>query len=329
MADMRCDTILHGDALSVLRKLPSRSVQCCVTSPPYYAQRDYGTAVWVGGKASCSHVIMDAERTPWACEVPGPNGRRKNVAAGHWRPKYVGGHCVNCGAIRQDAQLGLEAAPAAYVDRMVAIFEEVQRVLTDDGTLWLNLGDSYAGAGYSNHKGTGGTRRDEGGKQRHTNGTGYQNKQLFGVPWLVAFALQADGWWLRSDVVWHKHGAMPDPTRDRPMKAHEYVFLFAKRARYYCDESVIRSLNTVWTIPPQQCSEHSATMPEALAGRCILAGSRPGDLVLDPFFGAGTTGVVARRHNRHYLGIELNAAYIALAEERIAAEIQPVLWSIA
>lgn len=138
------------------------------------------------------------------------------------------------------AQIGLEQTPDAFVAELVDVFREVRRVLRDDGTLWLNIGDSYAGAGYSNHKGTGGTQREDGGKQRHLSGTGCKNKDLIGIPWRVAFALQADGWYLRQDIIWHKPNPMPESVRDRCTKAHEYIFLLSKSERYYFDSEAMR-----------------------------------------------------------------------------------------
>lgn len=231
-----------------------------------------------------------------------------------------------------DGQIGLEETPEQYVARLVAVFAEVRRVLADDGVLWLNLGDSYA------------------------------SKQLVGIPWRVAFALQADGWYLRSDTIWAKSNPTPESIRDRPTKAHEYVFLMSKSARYFYDQDAIketathagkvvtlgekslsraqatglsvaasgnakadsvtvkdkRNARSVWTIPTQPYpGAHFAVMPPALADRCIRVGSRVGDVVLDPFAGAGTTGMVARRLRRRFVGIELNPEFAKMARNRI------------
>lgn len=271
--------IMVGDCLATLATLPAGSVQCCVTSPPYYGLRDYGMA----------------------------------------------------------EQIGLEETPDAYVARLVDVFREVRRVLRDDGTLWLNLGDSY-GAG----------------------------KQLQGIPWRVAFALQADGWTLRSAIVWAKPNPMPESVTDRPTSAYEMVFLMSKAERYFYDAAAIcedwaderggasgaralrysegsgradtlggngkrglgiqpatdgRNARNVWTIASQPFSgAHFATMPADLAERCIKAGSRPGDTVLDPFGGAGTTGLVADRLNRDAILCELNPAYADLARDRLTGD---------
>ena len=229
-----------------------------------------------------------------------------------------------------DGQIGLEETPEAYVSRLVAVFAEVRRVLADDGTLWLNLGDSYG------------------------------DKQLIGIPWRVAFALQADGWYLRSDIIWHKPNPMPESVRDRPTKAHEYVFMLSKNARYYWDQDAVReevkpntgvingaplmgahrmteggrrterreydqikgaNRKSVWTIPTQPFpGAHFAVMPPALADRCIRAGSALGDTILDPFNGAGTTGMVARRLQRSYVGIEINPTFADMARKRIHSD---------
>jgi len=304
--------ILHGDCLAQLKNLPDASVQCCVTSPPYWGLRDYGV----------------------------------------------------------EGQLGLEATPDAYAQKMVAVFSEVRRVLKDDGTCWVNLGDSYASA----TKGSGGPSS----KQLSNAGSfhsviqrldhGLKDKDLVGIPWRVAFALQADGWYLRSDIIWHKPNPMPESVTDRPTKSHEYIFLLTKSERYYYDHEAIqealtrpdegerktparfggankfveaqkqsrlhsgneylgtakgkRNKRTVWTVATQPYAEaHFATFPPKLIEPCILAGSRPGDVVLDPFAGAGTTIYVAKELGRQFIGIELNAAYIKLIEQRLAQEV--------
>jgi DNA modification methylase len=322
--------IIVGDAAEGLRSLPDGSHQCCVTSPPYYGLRDY------------------------------------NVAG----------------------QIGLEAHPAAYIERLVEVFREVRRVLRPDGTLWLNMGDSYAGSWGAQsrggppsasstlvgngHRGGGpkihsmravqvasAPKRTQTGSVRHLDGI--KPKDLMGMPWMLAFALRADGWWLRSDIIWHKPNPMPESVRDRPTSAHEHVFLLTKAARYFYDAAAIaeiaesfgrqltsgefspktaalkesghhgkggdlginyerecRNARNVWTIATQPYSgAHFATMPPALVERCIKAGSRAGDLVLDPFGGAGTTGLVALEQQRGATLIELNPDYADLARRRI------------
>jgi len=301
-----------GDSLTVLQTLPAASVQCCVTSPPYWGLRDYG----------------------------------------------------------HDGQIGLEETPEQYVARLVAVFAEVRRVLADDGVLWLNLGDSYASnpasGGRSSSASFKGSPEAIGDHQTpsrtYTRPRGLKPKDLVGIPWRVAFALQADGWYLRSDTIWHKPNPMPESVRDRPTKAHEYVFLLSKSARYFYDQDAVRSpgewkpggfagnpdralamgrepsgnerpgaapewngkgpnARSVWTIPTQPYSgAHFAVMPPALADRCIKSGSRVGDTVLDPFSGAGTTGMVARRLRRQYVGIELNPEFADMARQRIDSD---------
>lgn len=300
------NVILHGDALEVLRTLPDGIVHTCVTSPPYWGLRDYGV----------------------------------------------------------EGQIGLEPTPEEYVERLVEVFREVRRVLRDDGTLWLNLGDCYAGAGDRR----GGIGNEHGQRNEHKppdKEIGLKPKDLIGIPWRVAFALQADGWYLRSDIIWHKPNAMPESVKDRPTKAHEYIFLLAKSERYYYDADAIRepyaenslsrykyqyrsdvpsskatknpaigaragkinpnpkgrNKRTVWSVSTKPFKgAHFATFPPDLIEPCILAGCPEGGIVLDPFFGAGTTGLVALRHNRNFLGIELNADYIELAKQRLEAE---------
>ena len=224
--------------------------------------------------------------------------------------------------------IGQEGSPRAFADALVAVFAEVRRVLRDDGTLWLNLGDSHA----ATTKGSSG----KGEKQRTNAGTlladrrwkvpdGLKPKDLMGVPWRVAFALQDAGWWLRSDIIWSKPHPMPESVTDRPTRAHEYVFLLAKSERYFYDAGALRNSSganarTVWPIASDPFDgAHHATMPPELAGRCILAGSRRGDVVLDPFAGAGTTALVAVGNGRRALGCELNPEYARIALDRVAA----------
>jgi len=299
--------ILTGDCRTTLASLDAESVQMCVTSPPYFGLRDYG----------------------------------------------------------MDSQIGLEATPDAYVAELVAVFREVRRVLKDDGTLWCNLGDSYTGSAQSD----GASSAKLNGPQNATQGVrivkggdGLKPKDLIGIPWRVAFALQADGWYLRSDIIWHKPNPMPESVTDRPTKSHEYLFLLAKSERYYYDADAIadealnagkvvtlgaksmarsqlqgfgkepwgnsakdsitvaatRNKRTVWTIATQPFKgAHFATFPPALIEPCILAGSAKGDTVLDPFGGAGTTGLVADRLGRNAILCELNPDYAAMAERRI------------
>jgi DNA modification methylase len=351
--------IRNIDCLQGLRELPDCSVNCCVTSPPYYGLRDYGV----------------------------------------------------------DGQIGLEETPEAYVEKMVAVFREVRRVLKDDGTLWLNLGDSY----YGSSKGSGGTY-EASAKQNTNKGANFlmnkkvikihsdecKPKDLIGIPWMVAFALRADGWYLRQDIIWHKPNPMPESVTDRCTKAHEYIFLMSKSARYYynadaikqpvVDATVLRlaqqiekqkgsnrvpgktngnmkavgpgrkprpdddrggnqgtgrgipsmaidgngvkghsgyfdadgnligdgmaNKKSVWTVTTKPFSEaHFATFPEDLIVPCIKAGCPEGGIVLDPFMGAGTTAVVARKLNRNYTGFELNPEYIKIAEKRLYVEL--------
>ena len=303
-------TILVGDARERLAEIPDGSIQTCVTSPPYWGLRDYG----------------------------------------------------------HDGQIGLEQTPDDYVAEMVDVFREVHRALSDDGTLWLNLGDSYASQGGA-HGGRPDNQTGVGAKAVHLAGgadqmsrvppSGLKPKDLVGIPWRVAFALQADGWWLRQDIIWHKPNPMPESVTDRCTKAHEYLFLLTKSTRYYYDAAAVaepaayaghvldytgdqknnrvdaimqatrpkdrvivvgdtRNKRSVWTIATKPYSgAHFAVMPAGLVEPCILAGSRQGDTVLDPFTGSGTVGVVSLRHGRDFIGTELNPEYAALARSRI------------
>jgi DNA modification methylase len=270
--------------------------------------------------------------------------------------------CGKCGATRVDSQLGLEQTPDEYVAQMVAVFREVRRVLKDDGVLWLNLGDSY----WNNFGGGSGTmttgnaeavrQRGRHNKPKHEL---FKIKDLVGIPWRVAFALQADGWWLRQDIIWHKPNPMPESVTDRCTKSHEYLFMLTKSAKYYFDNEAIkedakwssdkragegrltydgkrqgangtgqeafvsivdkRNRRSVWTIPTKPFrGAHFAVMPEALVEPCILASSRQDDTILDPFTGSGTVAVVALRHERNFIGTELNPEYVNIAKQRIS-----------
>ena len=297
--------ILQGDAVEVLRDLPDSFVHCIVTSPPYWGLRDYGV----------------------------------------------------------DGQIGLEATPDEYVARMVAVFSEARRVLRDDGTLWLNLGDSYASQPNASQGKNGwlyGRGVDEARLKKQKIVSGLKPKDLVGIPWRVAFALQADGWFLRQDIIWHKPNPMPESVRDRCTKSHEYVFLLSKSGSYFFDSAAMqepasgrppgnkrnkytearsagderfqtaaglleigaretRNRRSVWTVATQPYhGAHFACFPRELIRPCVRAAAPLGGVVLDPFFGAGTTGVVALEEERDFVGIELNPQYIELAEKRLA-----------
>jgi len=310
-------SLLCGDCLTMLKLLPDKSVHCCVTSPPYYGLRDYGV----------------------------------------------------------DGQIGLESTPDAYVAELVAVFREVRRVLRDDGVVWLNLGDSYSS--YKDCKSVPDSLR-VGGRSESANkiekgksvtrntrvmrSVGLKDKDLIGIPWRVAFALQADGWYLRQDIIWHKPNPMPESVKDRCTKAHEYIFLLSKSPKYYFDakgigeplataphkpgnnnatlrtagpndrggksqwddtkervwcKSGYRNKRSVWTVTTKPFKgAHFATFPPDLIEPCILAGCPKDGVVLDPFNGAGTVGVVALKHSRKYLGIELNPEYCKITLDR-------------
>lgn len=298
--------LIVGDCRRTLLRLPEKSVQCCVTSPPYFGLRDYGT----------------------------------------------------------EGQIGNEDLDE-YIQQLVEVFRCVREVLKDDGTLWLNLGDSYANTVSGGTKVQGNPEFNKNRPSRQATKLGKKSvpdglkaKDLIGVPWRVALALQADGWYLRSDVVWHKPNPMPESVKDRPTRSHEYLFLFTKAAKYFYDADAVRepysaadknlgyklggiraeerndhgsdkprddfykyagrNKRTVWTITPATFKgAHFATFPPKLIEPCVLAGSRPGDLILDPFSGAATTGLVACGNGRNYVGIELNPDYVDIAERRL------------
>jgi DNA modification methylase len=389
--------VLTGDALEVLRTLPEKIAQTCVTSPPYWGLRDYGTAEWVGGDTECDHQYQKGGRDPKTSSKQISNGGTVFSQYEH--------ECKKCGAVRIDRQLGLEKTPEEYVTKLVEIFREVKRVLRKDGTLWLNLGDSYSGSGRGRDA-DGTWNPGKGGSKQETNTgstigrvvnaksfskklieagatgnawvkppQGLKCKDLVGIPWRVAFALQADGWYLRSDIIWSKPNPMPESVTDRPTKAHEYIFLLTKSARYYYDADAVaeeanydgrkdeimkgsvkygngyspttspqtmsivgherwkkddngtrvRNRRTVWHIATQPRKEaHFATFPDAIPEICIKAGSKKGDIVLEPFGGSGTTAQVAKRLGREYIIIELNPKYVKDLIEPSLASINPL-----
>ena len=308
------DTIINRDALCALRELPAESVHCAVTSPPYYGLRDYGL----------------------------------------------------------DAQIGREETPEQYIKSLVAVFHELHRVLRSDGTFWLNIADTYCGTGSKGNHFDPKNPKGRNGQQVSLNhrAQGCKQKDLIGIPWLLAFALRRDGWYLRSDIIWLKENPMPESCRDRPSRCYEHIFLLTKSKKYYYDAAALaepiapgtaaryrqgrsaghkyaeevpgqgkvqginqprsgsyyddalmpttRNKRDVWlinTVPYK--GGHFAAYPPKLAETCILAGCPKGGVVIDPFFGSGTTGLAAQSLDRRYIGIELNAEYCALAGARI------------
>ena len=246
-----CIQIFCGDVRTALERVGDQSVQTCVTSPPYWGLRDYGTAQWEGGLDDCAHLAPPTGGTVKGSKLAGTGNREGFSADGQYKQQ-----CRKCGAQRVDQQIGLEPTPGAYVATLVAVFREVRRVLKNDGTVWLNLGDSFWGSGKGlNGDGTHSSEHRTTDKQFTNKGSlktkrgdylsvgkecGLKPKDLVGIPWRVAFALQADGWYLRSDIIWSKPNAMPESVTDRPTKAHEYLFLLAKSARYYYDAKAIK-----------------------------------------------------------------------------------------
>ena len=428
--------IHHGHVLDILPTLDAGSVQCCVTSPPYWGLRDYSIdpVAW-GGEPGCVHQwnepavggegYSSGQRKRWQ-----HGNTRKDDPAGWEKLVAQGCLCRKCGAWL--GSLGLEPTPELYVEHLVAVFRAVRRVLRDDGTLWLNLGDSYTSGGRPDRdtslvSRTSGVTNRSAGMDRPQTPAGLKPKDLVGIPWRVAFALQADGWWLRSDIIWSKPNPMPESVRDRPTRAHEYIFLLSKSARYFYDADAIaepgtvpagtraargseeraavpgvnarppeykvytgqRNKRSVWSITTAPFPEaHFATFPPKLPELCIKAGSAEqacpecgapwervvertckasaprgtvpssgranlqgpqqgalsctsrtlgwqpacecghdetvGSVVLDPFIGSGTVGLVAEKLGRRWVGIDANAEYLEIARRRLA---QPTLWT--
>lgn len=244
---MNIDTVIQGDCIEVLKTLPNNLIDCCVTSPPYYGLRDYGTGKWVGGDPNCPHRRMSkfSEDTI--------TGHAQEELRGNVGDAIYKTVCPLCGAVREDKQIGLEETPEEYIDRLVQVFREVHRVMKDDGTLWLNIGDSYWGSGNRGYdftnKLTEASKLQEGSKGTINlsnipklvgNVDGYKNKDLIGIPWMLAFALRNDGWYLRQDIIWHKPNPMPESVKDRCTKSHEYIFLLSKKPKYYFDYEAIQ-----------------------------------------------------------------------------------------
>lgn len=233
-----------------------------------------------------------------------------------------------------DGQIGLEETLPQFLNRLVAVFAEIKRVLRDDGTVWLNIGDGYTSG---NRKWRAPDKKNPARAMSFRPDTpeGLKPKDLLGIPWHLAFKLQEDGWYLRADIVWNKPNAMPESVKDRPTRAHEYVFLLSKNEKYYYDSDAVREQNdrnrrSVWNVNTQATAHaHFAVFPPQLVEPCILAATRPGDFVLDPFFGSGTVGMVAENLGRRYIGIELNPEYVQIATERLGALFRPKLVKVA
>lgn len=322
MNNIEKNTIINGNSLEVLKSLPDNSIDCCVTSPPYYALRDYGC----------------------------------------------------------DGQIGLEETPEKYIESLCDVFSEVRRVLTPKGTLWLNIGDSYNGNKVGNTEVVKNKKVSESNDFHKKLWGGAKPKDLIGIPWMLAFALRSQSWYLRQDIIWHKPNPMPESVTDRCTKSHEYIFLMSKSQKYYFDYEAIqeeatssdkprvfgannqkgtlrndigrvykprtkncqydgqrpnsmhlkreagmsdevypvRNKRDVWQVNTKPCKEaHFATYPFELIKPCILAGCPENGIVLDPFMGSGTTAIVARSLNRNYLGVELNPEYIKIAHKRL------------
>ena len=219
-------------------------------------------------------------------------------------------------------QIGLESSVSDYINHLVKIFAELRRTLRDDGTLWVNIGDSYTSGGRT-WRATDKKNPIRAMQVRPPTPDGLKPKDLIGVLWQLAFALQKQGWYLRADIIWNKPNCQPESVKDRPTRSHEYVFLFSKSEHYFYDPKAQRgpngrNLRSVWDIKTKAYpGAHFATYPDTLVEPCLLVSSRPGDLILDPFIGSGTTGLVALKKKRRFVGIELNPAYLKIAEERL------------
>ena len=368
--------IILGDCIAGMKTMPDGCVQTCITSPPYFGLRDYGTGTWEGGEDTCDHKDDDAlaERLRQKKSMISVGERTDGSTRTRVHDEQIGNTiqhrniCLKCGAHRTDAQIGQEETVEDYVQNMVKVFREVRRILRDDGTVWLNLGDSYMSQrGSAPPPQTIGGQRDmpttvPGNRKAQL---GLKHKDLIGIPWRVALALQADGWYLRQDIIWHKPNPMPESVADRCTKAHEYIFLLSKKSHYYFDheaikepaknwgtrdrtemrggttdpklkhhglvgkeweENPMKNKRSVWTVNTKGCKgAHFAVYPEKLIEPCVLAGCPIGGTVFDPFTGSGTTAVVALKNGRNYIGTELNPNYVKIAEDRIKEEVPQTL----
>lgn len=269
------------------------------------------------GNASSESMILTGDALELLSQFPDESFRSCITSPPYWGLRDYG--------VDRDDQIGAEPSLHAYVERLVAVFREVRRTLTEDGTLWLNIGDSYT-SGNRTWRATDRKNPARAMSYRPPTPDGLKPKDLIGVPWRLAFALQEAGWYLRSDIVWNKPNCQPESVRDRPTRSHEYVFLFSKSLRYFYDYEAAReptdngrtrNKRTVWNINTEAYPEaHFATFPEALVRECLLVSSEPTDLVLDPFLGSGTVGAVAIKNKRAFIGIEINPEYVEIAEQR-------------
>lgn len=352
--------ILHGNVFDKVKELNDNSIDCVVTSPPYWGLRDYGTGTWIGGDKNCPHKRLTKISKDTKTGHAGMF-KKGNVVGDAIYKKY----CPECGAKRKDEQLGLEETYQEHIKNIVNLFEEIKPKLKESATIWLNYGDSY-----SSGKRTSTTNQTlRGNKNYGVTRTpvqdGIKEKDLVMIPNRIAIALQDAGWYIRSEIIWHKPNPMPESVRDRPTSAHEKIWLITKYKKYYYDADSIREplasnsltrLNqdiknqkgsirgnggmksngnmkavgnketrnkrNVWTVTTKPCKEaHFATFPKDLIEPCIKAGCPEGGIVLDPFGGSGTTGIVASQNNRNAILIELNKDYIDIANKRIHKEL--------
>ena len=330
--------IHQGNSLTILKSLKSESIDCCVTSPPYWGLRDYGLpkSLW-GGDPNCNHE--------WESKVlKRDSGKNTGLDVKWHRPSRASipednksKLCIKCGGWW--GCLGLEPTHLMFVENLNLIFEEIKRVLKPDGTCWVNLGDTYVGGGRGGKNGdqTGNsldrTRANNGLKWGKPTGKveGLKPKDLVGIPWRFALKCQDSGWYLRSDIIWHKGNPMPESVSDRPSKSHEYIFLLTKSKKYFYDSKAVevptieksegkvvyKNRRSIWKINIKPVKEaHFATYPEEIPELCIKAGCKEGGTVLDPFFGSGTTGRVAERLGKKWIGIEMNPEYVKIAKQR-------------
>ena len=350
---MNTHNIILGDCITGMKTLSDKCVQTCITSPPYFGLRDYGTGSWEGGDIECDHVdtAAMAERLRQKKSMIAVGERMDGSTRTRVHDEQIGqgiqyNHsCKKCGAKRVDSQIGQEDTVDGYVQKMVEVFREVRRILRDDGTLWLNLGDSYMSAKncapppQTVANGNARSMPTDFIPANRKDQDGLKTKDLIGIPWRVALALQADGWYLRQDIIWSKPNPMPESVADRCTKSHEYIFLLSKKPHYYYDHEAVKepavygqekkNKRSVWAVNAKGYKgAHFAVYPENLILPCVLAGCPQDGTVFDPFTGSGTTAVVALKNGRNYIGTELNPEYIKIAEARIKESVPQTLEEI-
>ena len=313
--------LICGDAQNAITQLPEQSIDCIVTSPPYFHQRDYHTGYWIGGDVNCDHR-KKSTRNDLRNHKPGIFGGWSQGAP-HYDYIMYNKQCKKCGAVRVDQQIGMEGTLNEYIERLVSVFDSVRHVLKKQGTMFIVLGDTYY------YK----TKTDNSNFFDEKTGIHLQYKEgcLMLIPYLLALTLIERGWYIRQLIVWHKPNALPEPFHKRFKNDYEIIIFATQNRDYFFDKTQATEISvhtarprlarSVWSVPVGQApGTHSAVMPIAVAEKCILTGCPPEGTVLDPFCGSGTVLITALKNNRHAIGIDLSQKYIEIAAQRIQKE---------